>query len=186
MFSDTKVSLLILSSNYFSFLSCFYAAFCWKSPESKTDRNVYGNLRLPVVFFSNYHELSSILAVEDVEASFDLVCGGEPVRKGTSQQLRPGAEVFTIYIGKPVFPVCFRAFPFGKLQKIWAMIWRDAIFLLFLVCSAYLDIIARVQVLRESRDAGSWVEQRFIPELLSSSKFQDFSRCFKTTKWSYL
>ena len=31
------------------------------------------------------------------------------------------------------------AIPFGKLQKIWAVIWGDAIFLLFLVCSADLD-----------------------------------------------
>ena len=29
---------------------------------------------------------------------------------------------------------------FGKLQKIWAVICGDAIFLLFLVCSAELDI----------------------------------------------
>ena len=33
-----------------------------------------------------------------------------------------------------------RAIPFGKLQKIWAMIWGDADFLIFLVCSADLDI----------------------------------------------
>ena len=31
------------------------------------------------------------------------------------------------------------AIPFGKLQKIWAVFWGDAIFLLFLVCSADLD-----------------------------------------------
>ena len=33
-----------------------------------------------------------------------------------------------------------------------------------------------VQILRESRHTGSRVEQRFIPELLSCSKFQDFLR----------
>ena len=31
-----------------------------------------------------------------------------------------------------------------------------------------------------SRSAGSWVEQRFIAEPLSSSRFQDFSRCTKS------
>ena len=31
------------------------------------------------------------------------------------------------------------AIPFGKLQKIWAVFWGDAIFLLFLVGSADLD-----------------------------------------------
>ena len=34
----------------------------------------------------------------------------------------------------------FALYPFGKLQKIWAVISVDAIFLLFLVCSAELDI----------------------------------------------
>ena len=33
--------------------------------------------------------------------------------------------------------------PFWKLQKIWAVIWGDAVFLLFLVCSAYLEILCR-------------------------------------------
>ena len=31
------------------------------------------------------------------------------------------------------------AITFGKLQKIWAVIWGDAIFLLFIVCSGGLD-----------------------------------------------
>ena len=34
-----------------------------------------------------------------------------------------------------------RAIPFGKLQKIWALIWGDAIFLLFYVSPADLDVI---------------------------------------------
>ena len=34
-----------------------------------------------------------------------------------------------------------RSFPFGNLQKIWAVICRDAIFLLLLVCSADFDIL---------------------------------------------
>ena len=34
----------------------------------------------------------------------------------------------------------FALYPFGKLQKIWAVISGDAIFLIFLVCSAELDI----------------------------------------------
>ena len=33
------------------------------------------------------------------------------------------------------------AIPFGKLQKIWAVICDDVIFLLLLVCSADLDIV---------------------------------------------
>ena len=34
-----------------------------------------------------------------------------------------------------------RSFPFGNLQKIWAVICRDAIFLLLSVCSADFDIL---------------------------------------------
>ena len=41
--------------------------------------------------------------------------------------------------------------------------------------SSRANRIAGVKILRESRYTGSWVEQRFIPEFLSSSKFQDFS-----------
>ena len=33
-----------------------------------------------------------------------------------------------------------RAIPFGKLEKIWAVIWGDAIFLLFEVSLADVDI----------------------------------------------
>ena len=33
-----------------------------------------------------------------------------------------------------------RAIPFGKLQKIWAIIWNDAIFLFFQVSLADVDI----------------------------------------------
>ena len=36
--------------------------------------------------------------------------------------------VLTIYMGKPEM---VHAIPFGKLQKIWALISGDAIFLLF-------------------------------------------------------
>ena len=35
----------------------------------------------------------------------------------------------------------FRAIPFGKLQKLWAVFCDDVVFLLFLVCSADLDIV---------------------------------------------
>ena len=34
-----------------------------------------------------------------------------------------------------------RAIPFGKLKKTWAVIWGDAIFLLFLICSADSNLI---------------------------------------------
>ena len=34
-----------------------------------------------------------------------------------------------------------RIIPFGKLQKIWAVFCDDVIFLLFLVCSADLDMV---------------------------------------------
>ena len=33
-----------------------------------------------------------------------------------------------------------RAIPFGKLQKIWAEIWGDAIFVLFYIILADVDI----------------------------------------------
>ena len=33
-----------------------------------------------------------------------------------------------------------RAIPFGKLQKIWAVIWGDAIFLLFWVSQADVNM----------------------------------------------
>ena len=42
--------------------------------------------------------------------------------------------VVTIYKGKPELQLedqMVRAIPFGKLQKIWALICGDAIFLLF-------------------------------------------------------
>ena len=31
--------------------------------------------------------------------------------------------------------------PLGKLQKIWPVIWREAIFPLFFICSVHLDIV---------------------------------------------
>ena len=34
-----------------------------------------------------------------------------------------------------------RAIPIAKLQKLWAVIFDNVIFLLFLVCSADLDIV---------------------------------------------
>ena len=34
-----------------------------------------------------------------------------------------------------------RTVPFGKLQEIWGVFSGDAIFLLFLICSADLDIL---------------------------------------------
>ena len=56
-----------------------------------------------------------------------------------------GTSVLTIYMEKPEIPG--RKFSqmvggilSGKLQKIWAVIWDDAIFLLFTVCSADLDV----------------------------------------------
>ena len=33
------------------------------------------------------------------------------------------------------------AIPFGKHQKLWVVIWGDAVFLLFLACLADLDIL---------------------------------------------
>ena len=36
---------------------------------------------------------------------------------------------------------CYGAIAFGKLRKNWAVIWVDANFLLFLVCSADLDVL---------------------------------------------
>ena len=39
------------------------------------------------------------------------------------------------------------AIPFAKLQKKWAVIWGDAIFLLFLVCSSGLDMLCKRIVL---------------------------------------
>ena len=47
-------------------------------------------------------------------------------------------------MGKPEIPVenqMVHAIPFGKPQKIWAVICGDAIFLFFSVCSADLDIL---------------------------------------------
>ena len=52
--------------------------------------------------------------------------------------------------------------------------------------SSRANRIAGVKILRESRYTGSRVEQRFISELLGSSKFQDVSSFFKITKWPYL
>ena len=55
-----------------------------------------------------------------------------------------GPSVLNIYMGKPEIPVeknkMVRVNPFEKLPKKGAVIWGDAIFLLLLVCSAYLDI----------------------------------------------
>ena len=39
--------------------------------------------------------------------------------------------------------------PFGKLLKIWAVIWGDAIFLLFLVCSAELVVLCNASFSRQ-------------------------------------
>ena len=47
-------------------------------------------------------------------------------------------------MGKPEIPVenqTVHAIPFGKPQKIWALIFSDAIFPFFSVCSADLDIL---------------------------------------------
>ena len=54
----------------------------------------------------------------------------------------PGVR--TISMGKPEIPVenqMVHAIPFGKPQKIWALICGDVIFLFFSVCSADLDIL---------------------------------------------
>ena len=53
-------------------------------------------------------------------------------------------EVRMISIGEPEIPVenqMVHAIPFGKPQKIWALICSDEIFLFFSVCSADLDIL---------------------------------------------
>ena len=55
----------------------------------------------------------------------------------------PTIGVLTIYTGKPEVQLenqMVRAIPFGKLQKIWAVIWGDAIVLLFKVSLADVDI----------------------------------------------
>ena len=47
-------------------------------------------------------------------------------------------------MGEPEIPVenqMVHAIPFGKPQKIWALICSDEIFLFFSVCSADLDIL---------------------------------------------
>ena len=53
-------------------------------------------------------------------------------------------SVLNIYMGKPEIPVeknkMVRVNPFEKLHKKGCVNWGNAIFLLFLVCSAYLDI----------------------------------------------
>ena len=53
-------------------------------------------------------------------------------------------SVLNIYMGKPEIPVennkMVRDVPFEKLHKKGSVNWGNAIFLLFLVCSAYLDI----------------------------------------------
>ena len=88
-----------------------------------------------------------------------LVIGEEPMRlstKGTRLQAPPRWQA----------PVC-----------------RNFITLTVSVITVY---IVGVQILRKSRYTASWVEQRFIPELLGSSKFQDFSSEVKLTKWLYL
>ena len=49
-----------------------------------------------------------------------------------------------ISMGKPEIPVenqMVYGIPFGKPQKIWAVICSDAIFLFFSVCSADLDVL---------------------------------------------
>ena len=49
-----------------------------------------------------------------------------------------------ISMGEPDIPVenqMVHAIPFGKPQKIWALICSDEIFLFFSVCSADLDIL---------------------------------------------
>ena len=54
----------------------------------------------------------------------------------------PGVR--TISTGKPEIPVenqMVHAIPFGKPRKIWTVICGDAIFLLFSVCSADMDIL---------------------------------------------
>ena len=52
--------------------------------------------------------------------------------------------ILTIFSGKPEILVgksMVRAVAFGNLQKMWAVISGDKIFLVFLVCSAYMDLL---------------------------------------------
>ena len=59
-------------------------------------------------------------------------------------QINPG--VLTIHIEnrkiRSVDNQIVRTIPFGKLQKIWAVIWGDAIFLIILVCLIWICIAA--------------------------------------------
>ena len=57
--------------------------------------------------------------------------------------MKGSPEVLSIYIRNWKFRLekqKFHAISFGKVQETWAVIWGNAVFLLFLVCSADLDL----------------------------------------------
>ena len=81
--------------------------------------------------------LSWLYPVEVNYVSSCVAVVNQPIRIGIDQGYLPfiwGGRQF--WLESPIV----HAIPFGKLQKLWAVVWGEAIFPLFLVCSVNLDI----------------------------------------------
>lgn len=81
--------------------------------------------------------LSWLYPVEVNYVSSCVAVVNQPIRIGIDQGYLP-----FIFGGRKFWleSLMVHAIPFGKLQKLWAVVWGEAIFPLFLVCSVNLDI----------------------------------------------
>ena len=88
-------------------------------------------------FHSDRRTLSWLYPVEVNYVSSGVAVVNQPIRIGIDQSYLPfiwGSRKF--WLESPMV----HAITFGKLQKLWAVVWGDASFPLFLVCSVNLDI----------------------------------------------
>ena len=113
------------------------------------------------MFLNHFHSLQSHIIWRFTHiVPFSLVDPGLLVARGNSSQDRSLSST-------DVLP--------SKISRL-----REVLLLVGIDCPVYkLQKSVRVQILRESRYTESLVEQRFIPEFLSPSKFQDFLRFTK-------
>ena len=101
-------------------------------------------------------------------------------------------EWLTIYMGKPEILVgksMVYAIPFGELQKIWAVIWCDVIFLFFLAFSAVVYFFTWIYLVagRSPTTSNRQILQSREPSdyrHVSSKKL--FSFCFDRGKTSFI
>ena len=111
--------------------------YVWRG--SIVSRKIGGGFfeEVEITCHSDRRTLSWLYPVEVNYVSSCVAVVNQPIRIGIDQGYLPfiwGGRKFWLESSM------VHAITFGKLQKLWAVVWGDAIFLLFLVCSVNLDI----------------------------------------------